>query len=117
MSKRQESIQLYVTLDEHNVCESIRWEATQQPDDAHQDAKAFSLAIWDGTGSGTLKIDLWNKEMNVIEMKRFCIETIATMADTLRKATGDELMAMEIENCCKRLDERLLQEMRSMNMK
>lgn len=112
MIQRRESIELLIGLDEKNMCESLQWRASQQADAHEQMAKAFCLSIWDGTGKGTLKIDLWNKEMDIWEMKRFCIETMATLADTLRRATGDELMAIEIENCCRRLQERLHTEMK-----
>jgi len=111
---RQEKITLDVVLDGQNVCESIEWDATQKPEPGLEQAKAISLAIWDGWGKGTLKIDLWTKQMEVLEMKRFCIETISGLADTIRVATGDEVMAMDIENICKRMQDRLEEEVKQM---
>ncbi|MCS6794655.1 MAG: gliding motility protein GldC [Raineya sp.] len=111
---RKETITLNVTLDENNVCEQIHWDATQKPQQGLEQAKAIALSIWDGWGKGTLKIDLWTKEMEVMEMKRFCIETISGLADTIRIATGDEIMAMEMENICKRMQDRLEAELKQM---
>jgi len=107
---RKEKITLDIRLDEQNVCEEILWDATQKPEAGEEQAKAISLAIWDGWGKGTLKIDLWTKKMEVMERKRVCIETISGLADTIRVATGDEIMAMDMENICKRMQERLEEE-------
>lgn len=109
---REEKITLDITLDEQNVCEQIHWNATQKPEPGVEEAKAIALAIWDGWGKGTLKIDLWTKQMEVFEMKRFFIETISGMADTIRIATGDEVMAMDMENICKRMQDRLEEEVK-----
>jgi gliding motility-associated protein GldC len=111
---RKEKITLDITLDQQNVCEMIEWDATQKPVQGIEQAKAISLAIWDGWGKGTLKIDLWTKQMEVLEMKRFCIETISGLADTIRVATGDEVLAMEMENICKRMQDRLEDEVKQM---
>ncbi len=109
---RKEKITLDIVLDEQNVCEQINWDATQKPEPGTEEAKAIALAIWDGWGKGTLKIDLWTKQMEVFEMKRFFIETISGMADTIRIATGDEVMAMDMENICKRMQDRLEEEVK-----
>ncbi|MEM9982949.1 MAG: gliding motility protein GldC [Bacteroidota bacterium] len=108
---RKEKITLDITLNEQNICEKIEWDATQKPVEGIENAKAMALALWENWDKGTAKIDLWTKDMEVHEMKRFCIETISGMADTIRKATGDEVMAMDMENLCERLHERLKAEL------
>mgnify|MGYP005849401055 FL=1 len=110
---RKENISLEITLDQANVCEAIQWDATQKPTEGAEKAKGMMLALWEGWQNGTLKIDLWTKEMEVHEMKRFCIETIAGMAETIRNATGDEVMAMDLENMCKKLEDRLKAELKN----
>jgi gliding motility-associated protein GldC len=50
-----------------------------------------------------MKLDLWTKEMQIDEMKKFCIETLVGMGETLRGATGDEFMANEIAALAKKL--------------
>lgn len=106
------NIQIQIKLDDNDIPEEIQWQATDGPDQQAQLAKAFALSIWDNSGEGTLKIDLWNKQMDVLEMKRFVIETISGLADTIRRATADELMAMDMENLSKSLGIRLDQEVK-----
>ena len=107
---RNEKITLDILLDKNNVCDTIQWEATQKPVEGAESAKAMSLALWDGWETGTVKIDLWTKDMEVHEMKRFCIEIINGLADTIRSATNDEVMAMDMENLCIKMEKRLKSE-------
>ena len=110
---RNSEIRLLITLDDQQVPERIRWEADDSPAEGLQEAKAISLAIWDGIEQGSLKIDLWNKDFEVREMKRFAIETMAGIADSIRRATSDEIMAMDISNLCDSLSKRLEQELKN----
>jgi gliding motility-associated protein GldC len=109
---RKSEINLEITLDSEQVPDKIRWQADDSPADGWNEVKAIALALWDSKENGTLKIDLWTKEMEVYDMKRFFIETISGMADTIRKATADEVMAMDMENLCKNLTKRLEEEMK-----
>ncbi len=107
---KKSDIRISVTLDQNNIPEDIQWQAESQEE--LQPVKAFSLALWDDSQKGTLKIDLWTKDMEVYEMKRFFIETIAGMADTIRNATQDDVMAMEMDTLCRDLSARLEREIR-----
>ncbi len=109
---RQSDINLKVLLDVNNIPDTITWEATDKPADTTSDCKAISLNIWDKTGKGTMRIDLWTKEMPVNEMKRFCIEIIAGLGDTLHKATNDDYLSAEIHDMCARLIKHLKEEER-----
>lgn len=109
---RTSEINIEITLDEQNVPEKIEWNATDSPSETVNDAKAMALAFWDQIGKGTVKIDLWTKDLEVHEMKRFIIEVISGLADTVRNATYDELMAIDMENLCKQLSLRLEQDIR-----
>lgn len=109
---KDSNIQIQVKLDEQNIPEKIFWQASDTGMKSFQEAKCLALSIWDEKENGTLKIDLWNKEMQVHEMKRFVIETLSGLADTIRKATNDEVMAIDMENLCKSLSQRLQQEMK-----
>ncbi|MCS6822585.1 MAG: gliding motility protein GldC [Microscillaceae bacterium] len=111
---KKSDIHIDITLDDNFVCEKIVWNASDKPVKGAEEAKALSLAIWDRSGLGTAKIDLWTKDMEVQEMKQFVLETIAGMADTIRKATGDELMAAEMEELCRHQTKRLERELRDM---
>jgi gliding motility-associated protein GldC len=111
---RKSIIEIEVTLDADNVPEKLAWKAEDGFKNEPQDAKAMALALWDEKQKGTVKIDLWTKDMEVHEMKRFFIETLSGMADTIRNATQDEVMAMDMENLAKDLGKRLEKELRSM---
>lgn len=110
---KKSDINIEVHLDEQNIPEKIAWSATDITDEGTQEVKAMTLAFWDGSEQGTLKIDLWNKEMEVYEMKRFAIEIISGLASVIRDATSDEIMAMDMENMCDGLAKRLEQEMKT----
>lgn len=109
---KKSEIKFTVELDQQNVPEKIYWEATDNPNEGLEETKAISLALWDHFHKGTLKIDLWVKNMEVGEMKRFYIEAIGGMGETLLRATGDQRMANEIENLCRTLSKYLAEEMK-----
>ena len=54
------------------------------------------LSIWDTQLDQTLRIDLWNKDMKTDEMAHFVFQTLATMGDTLERATQNTALANEI---------------------
>ncbi|MDX2301157.1 MAG: gliding motility protein GldC [Microscillaceae bacterium] len=105
-------ISIEINLDENNIPNKILWSADDAPLQGPQEAKAFTMAVWDPKDQGTLKIDLWNKEMEIHEMKQFVIETISGLADTIRRATSDDIMALVLENACKDLSKRLEEELK-----
>ena len=92
-----------IQLDENNVPEKISWNATDKPDDSFSQTNAIALSLWDQFNKNTMRIDLWTKEMAVDEMKRFAIDTIGGLSQTILNATGDEVMAKEMEALCNRL--------------
>ena len=104
---KKSDIHFAVELDNQNVPEKIYWEATDNPNEGLSDTRAIAIAIWDHYHNSTLKIDLWTKEMEVIDMKRFLIEIMSGIADTAASATGDQRMADDIENTCQVLSKRL----------
>ncbi len=87
-------INIEVAVDEDNMPEKISWKASAHPDqDNYQDAKAMLLAFFDGEKKETLKIDLWTKDMQVVEMDRFFFQTLHSMADTYMKSTNNKELA------------------------
>jgi len=85
-------IKITIDLDDDKVPSRISWLATDQ-DMEPTEAKAFLLALFDKDHKETLKIDLWTKEMEVIEMDRFFYHTLRAMADTYMRATGNGKLA------------------------
>jgi gliding motility-associated protein GldC len=102
---RSSEIRFNVELDDESVPEKIFWKATEGPSQGMEEARAVTLSIWDHEKQETLRIDLWGKEMTVEEMKRFYIDTIGGLAQSLRSATSDKYMPDEMEKLCKRLVE------------
>jgi len=100
---KKSNIQFSIELDQQNVPDKIMWDATEKPDPGLSETKAISIALWDQTQKNTLRIDLWTKDMPVDEMKRFHIDCIGGMAQSVLSATGDEFMANEINALCERM--------------
>ena len=102
---KQTEIHFDIELDENNVPEKIMWNAKDANKTA--EAKAMILSVWDKEERNTLRIDLWNKEMEVEEMKRFVHQTILTLADSFEKATGEKKMADTMRDFCDYYAEKL----------
>ena len=85
-----------VKTDEGKVPEAIWWNATDNPAEEAQKAKAMMLAFWDGAEKSALRIDLWTKDMNVEEMNLFLYQTLATLADTFERATDNKEVAEDV---------------------
>jgi gliding motility-associated protein GldC len=100
---KKSAITFNIELDAQNVPDKIMWDATEKPDPGLSETKAISIALWDQTQKNTLRIDLWTKDMPVEEMKRFYIDCIGGMAQSVLSATGDEFMASEINALCERM--------------
>jgi gliding motility-associated protein GldC len=110
---RQSEINFTVELDNDNVPEKIYWDATDNPNEGLNDTKGVSIAVWDNYHHNTLKIDLWTKDMEVGDMKRFMIEIMGGIASTVRTATNDNAMADDIDNLCRTLSKRVEAEFRA----
>lgn len=89
-------INFYVGLDENNVPLDMKWKASDGG--GHGKCKALMLAIWDEDEKNTMRIDLWNKEMTVDEMKQFFHQTLLTMSDTFERATGESKISGDMKD-------------------
>lgn len=100
---KKSTIHFEVELDEKNIPTRILWDATDKPEPGMSETKSISLALWDDRQKSTLRIDLWAKDMPVLEMKRFHIDCLGGIAQSVLSSTGDEHMATEINHLCERL--------------
>jgi gliding motility-associated protein GldC len=100
---KESEIRFKVELDQENIPEKIFWYATDGASEGLEEAKAITISVWDHVHKETLRIDLWGKEMPVDEMKRFYIDTIGGLANSLRSSTSDLEMADEIDKLCERM--------------
>lgn len=110
---KESEINFRIQLDEQSVPEQISWSATENPNEGIEETKAIFIGVWDHYHKGLLALPLWTKDMDVFEMKRFYIEIIGSVGNTLIEATGDEKMAKNIEGLCKVLTKDLQAEMKA----
>jgi gliding motility-associated protein GldC len=107
---KKSAIHFDITLDENNVPETITWKATDKPG-GEDHTNAISIAVWDDPEKNTMRLDLWTKEMPIQEMKKFYIDSLGGMAQSLLNATADEQMAADINKLCDKLGKRLAAEL------
>ena len=100
-------INFKVTLDENQLPVAIHWEATDSGEPGVKSCKSVMLSMWDAKENGTLRIDLWTKDMLVDEMKLFFHQTLVSMASTLERATGEDKMAGDMKDFCNHFAEKL----------
>jgi len=100
---RKTTINFSVELDSNNVPDKIMWDASDKPDAAPAETKSISISLWDQQQKNTLRIDLWTKDMPVEEMKRFYIDCLGGLGQSILTATGDEFMSNETLSLCERL--------------
>jgi len=103
MNMKKSQINFTVELDQNNIPEKIVWDATDKPEMQSNETKTVSIALWDHKQKNTLRIDLWTKDMPVEEMKRFFIDCLGGLGQSMLTATGDEFMASETNALCERL--------------
>jgi len=108
---KKSEINFSIALDDQKVPEAISWQATDAGPNIHF-AKAINIALWDRDERGTMKIDLWTKDMPVDEMKRFYVDTMGSMAESLQTATNDDKMAGRIREMCRELMDHIEEEER-----
>lgn len=94
---KTENISINVTLDDQNIPEKITWNASGSEQEHDEEIKAFMISFWDMKMSQTLRMDLWTKDMRTDEMDTFFFQTLMTMADTYKRANGDEKITDDIK--------------------
>ena len=90
--KNKSEIKINVGLDENRVPEAILWSA----DDGNikdKEVKAAFLSVWDSADKETFRVNLWTKDMPINEMKQFFHQTLVSMQETYKTATGDDKMS------------------------
>ena len=89
-------IEINVILDENKVPEMIEWKSTDQAEEGFKEVKAMFVSLFDKETLDTFKIDLWTKELQVMEMDRFVFQGLRSLADTYMKATNNQDMANDM---------------------
>lgn len=96
MTRTRSDIRVSVAMNDEGV-QDIRWEADDAPEPGEQQARAMLLSLWDADARNALRIDLWTQQMTVEDMNDFFFQTLLTLADTYRSATGDAGLGGEIK--------------------
>ncbi len=99
----ESEIKFKVELDKDNIPEKIYWDADHKDEPGYSETKSISVSLWDDSNKNTLRIDLWAKDMPMDEMKRFYVDCLGGISQTLLNSTGDEYMSGEINDLCERL--------------
>ncbi len=108
---KKSEINFEIELDEKSVPEKIMWNATDASDEI-KETKSISISLWDHEEKNSMRIDLWTKDMPVDDMKRFYIDCLGGMAQSVLNATGDEFMAQEMNDLCDKMVAHVEKEMR-----
>lgn len=96
MSQNKSKITLEVELNEDKIPVDIKWDASNK--EGQESCKAFMLSIFERKSKETLKIDLWTKDMQVMEMDRFFFQTLKSMTETYYKATQNQDLARDMHH-------------------
>ena len=104
---KKSEIKFIVTLDKENIPEKIEWMAEDNINSGLSKTKTISISLWDEKKNNTLRIDLWTKEMKTDEMKRFYVDCLGGLSQSILNSTGDEFMSKETNNLCDRLIEHI----------
>lgn len=107
---KKSNINFEIELDNESVPEKITWSATDAGD-VLTDTKSISVALWDHVQKNSMRIDLWTKDMPVDEMKRFYLDSLGGLAQSVLNSTGDEFMSEEMNLLCEKLVKHLEREM------
>lgn len=78
-----------IELDEENHPQSIRWQATDAPDEEEKACASMMVFLWDREARNSMSIDLWTGEMLVEHMKVHVYQNLLSMADSYQRATRD----------------------------
>ncbi len=98
-------IKFTVKLDENNLPISIDWEASNASEKSK--CKAFMISLWDAQEKNTLRVDLWTKDFPVDDMKRFFHQSLLSMSDTFKRATGEEKITDDLKDYCEHFKDKM----------
>jgi gliding motility-associated protein GldC len=94
--KKRSTISIDVGLNPEQMPVELHWRASDRPGPSEA-CKGMLLALFNEQSKETMKIDLWTKDMQVVEMDRFMYQTLRGLADTYFKATGNQELANQMQ--------------------
>ncbi|MBC6996588.1 gliding motility protein GldC [Neolewinella lacunae] len=94
--KKRSTITVNVGLNAEQMPVELHWKASDKPGPA-EGCKGMLLSLFNEQSKETMKIDLWTKEMQVVEMDRFMYQTLRGLAETYYRATGNQELANDMQ--------------------
>jgi gliding motility-associated protein GldC len=94
---KKSKIDISIGFDKEKLPVDIRWQSSDQAEMQPVSCKGMLLAFFERESLDTLKIDLWTKDMQVVEMDRFFFQTLRAMADTYQRATQNNQLANDMQ--------------------
>jgi gliding motility-associated protein GldC len=86
-------INITIESDENNVPEHIEWAYNEKKVVNPAPTDGILLAVWDKQDKKSIHVDLWTKDMTMSEMHQLIFQTMITLADTYKRATGNNVIA------------------------
>jgi gliding motility-associated protein GldC len=93
---KSSDITIRVSLNAEQVPLKIEWGASDRNEGLLEECKAMAVALFDKEHRDTLRIDLWTKEMQVLEMDRFVYQILRSLSQTYFKATQNKELSEDM---------------------
>ena len=93
---KSSDITIRVGLNAENVPVKIEWAASDRNNGRMDECKAMAVALFDKDHRDTLRIDLWTKEMQVVEMDRFVYQVLRSLGQSYLRATQNKELAEDL---------------------
>lgn len=90
-----------ISTDENNVPEKLSWKQNGDIQSPESDTKAVMVSFWSPKEQATYGIDLWTKDMPVLDMQIMYHQVFLKMADTFERATFNKETADLVRNFAK----------------
>ena len=90
-------IVIEIELDEKNYPERIKWKSENSEESDFIESKSFFLSLFDKKTKDTMELDLWTKDMQIIEMDRYVFQSLSSLADMYYRATKNVDLANEMQ--------------------
>lgn len=93
---KRSQISIEIGLNAEQMPIEMHWGASDKPG-GRETCKGMLLSLFDEQSKDTMKIDLWTRDLQVVEMDRFMYQTLRGLVDTYHKATGNTELANEMQ--------------------
>jgi gliding motility-associated protein GldC len=88
-----------VQLDEQHIPITMHWSASDAGMAAPQACSSMTLTTWDAEQKQLSAISLWTRDAKLADMYAYLSQTLGQLADTCKRATGDDALAARIVAC------------------